>query len=86
MGTWWLTYVDGGIENLDFEYATVASPRMEGVEVSNSAQIWCNQATFVNADTEYADFCAQYIDYLALLTNLSSSTITATIQTSLLSN
>lgn len=65
MGTWWLTYVDGGIDNLDFEYATVASPRMEGVEVSNSAQIWCNQATFVNADTEYADFCAQYIDYLA---------------------
>lgn len=65
MGTWWLTYVDGGIENLDFEYATVASPRIDGVEVSNSAQIWCNAATFINAGTEHADYCAQYIDYLA---------------------
>lgn len=65
MGTWWLTYVDGGIENLDFTYGTVASPRMEGIEASNSAQIWCNQATFINANTEYADYCAQYLDYLA---------------------
>lgn len=65
MGTWWLTYVDGGIENLPFEYATVACPRMSDVEVSKSSQIWCNAATFVNADTEYADYCAQFLDYLA---------------------
>ncbi|MDO4272184.1 MAG: ABC transporter substrate-binding protein [Eubacteriales bacterium] len=65
MGTWWLTYVEGGLENMDFEFATIASPRIDGVEVSKAAQIWSSQATFINAAAENPDYCAEYLNYMA---------------------
>lgn len=65
MGTWWLTYVEGGLENMDFEFETIASPRLEGIEASKAAQIWSSQATFINAATENPDYCAEYLNYLA---------------------
>lgn len=63
-GSWWVTYIDGGLDNLDFEFGTVASPRIDGVTVSKGVQLGSSQSTFINSATENPDYCAEFLNYL----------------------
>lgn len=63
MGTWWVQYVENGFDGIDFELATVASPRFEGVEMAKEAQLFANQATFIYSGTENADYAADWLDF-----------------------
>ena len=63
MGTWWVQYVDGGFDGIDFKLATVASPRFEGEEMADYAQLFANQATFINAASAHPDLSADWLTF-----------------------
>ena len=81
MGTWWIQYVSGGFSGIDFTVGTVASPRFEGVEMANAAQLFANQATFIYSGTKNADYAANWLDYYASDENAAAQYADSTAQT-----
>ena len=63
MGTWWVSYVNGGMDGVDFKVGTVASPRFDGVEMAGSAQLFANMGTFIYSGTKYPEYAAEYLNW-----------------------